>query len=193
MLVSTLNCTGYGVSGTLMKDGSNNAFISYAVREEIDMNGRFCSFDLKKTDTYSETNSDISVYFNSLPNAYDYIGTSSGELFGEEVELPVIEKVNEYIIGDADGNWYVSATDASTILKAVSDNGDVPISVPLIESHFTRLFPSAKAPAAPDADRDGYITEEDAKLVLHHYSSVSSGGDYVGAIGSKDFYEYYNC
>lgn len=195
--LSTLDCTGYGVSATLCNDGTNDVFICYACNRGIDMNGRFCSLEVSKTDTYSETNSDISVYFTSVPGAHDFIGAASGERYfeagsDEEVELPKIEKVNEYIIGDANGDVYVDATDASAILRAIYNNGDKAIYVPFIESNFTRLFPSAKAPAAPDANNDGYISDLDADLVLHHYSDVSSGKDYVGAIGSKAVYEYYS-
>ncbi len=195
--LSNLDCTGYGVSGALCNDGTNDVFICYACGRDIDMNGRFCSLEVSKTDTYSETNSDISVYFTSVPGAHDWIGSASGtEYFGagsdEEVELPVIEKVNEYIIGDANGDVDIDARDSSAILRAIYNNGDKAIYVSSIESNFTRLFPSAKAPAAPDANNDGYISDLDAKLVLNYYSDVSTSTPYVGTIGSKAIYEYYS-
>lgn len=197
-------CTGqdFVISGTIVDE--NVVGISYANSKgtfDIDANGRFCSFKLSKTDSYSETNADISVYFtgNGVLNdciSSHFLNGKDTDYFvvgsGEKIELPKIEKVNEYIIGDANGDVYVSAKDASAILSAIYINGDQPIRVSSIESNFTRLFPSAQAPAAPDANNDGYISDLDAELVLHHYSSVSSGGGYVGAIGSKAIYEYYS-
>lgn len=201
--IEKLNYTGQdlGIGGKISTKGTNNTFIYYYGEKNVNANGHFCSFYISKTDTYSETNSDISVYFEDNYPVYDYIGSQlpSGEYVeyfrpnsNEEIELPKIEKVNEYIIGDANGDVYVNSKDASAILSAISNNGGNSFSVPLIESHFTRFFPYAKAPAAPDANNDGYISREDAELALNYYSSVSTGEDYVGAIGSKAVYEYYS-
>ena len=61
-----------------------------------------------------------------------------------------------------------------------------------IENNFDLLFPGAKAPAAPDALKDGTINAADATYILQGYAGVATGEGYIGSLGSKDGYEWYN-
>lgn len=206
MYISTLsnyNTQYLGIHGDLFPNDHTKAFIYYSSKVNRDPNGCFCSFDIEKTASYSETNANISAYFTSYGNNYDCIasGSSSGsgkvEHFApgsnEPIKLPIITRVAEYRIGDTDANGRVNASDATDVMVALDKNGDVPIKVSQIENNFKTFFPNATAPAAGDANCDGIISMDDVYYILENYSSSSTGGGYIGSVGSKAIYEYYNC
>ena len=192
-----------GKSGILFDH--NKAFISYqsSADHNYNPNGCFCSFYVEKTASYSETNSNISAYFTSYGNNHDFIGTkpANGGIdihhftpdSNESIKLPIITRTAEYRIGDTDANGRVNASDATDVQVALSKNGGAPIKVSQIENNFKTFFPHATAPAAGDANCDGIISMDDVYYILENYGSSSTGGGYIGSVGSKSIYEYYNC
>lgn len=193
-----------GIRGTLFPNDNTKALIYYAsgATHNYNPNGCFCSFRVRKSTSYSDANSNISAYFTTTNNLSNYIGSlpdNGGNYIrhfepdsNEPIRLPIIKRIAEYRIGDTDANGYVNASDATDVQVALRKNGGAPIKVSQIENNFKTFFPHATAPAAGDANCDGIISMDDVYYILENYGSSSTGGGYIGNVGSKAIYEYYN-
>lgn len=83
------------------------------------------------------------------------------------------------MIGDVDQDNRIDASDASTILHAVSVyedafNDDV-LPVNYANAHLSTYFPKASRAESADANKNDSITEKDASLVLQYYANASTG------------------
>lgn len=166
-------------------DYKNGLFITFVVTHgfDLDVNGRVASVYIRKTEDYSSTTAAINV---ELLNG-DLLCDSNGIDYTETVSNPIMLRADEYIIGDANGDHFVDARDCSEILTGINNDGI--LSVYEIRNSYKDIFKNAEAPAAPDADQNGYINKKDSDDVLHYYASHQTGGTYEGSIGSKSFYE----
>ena len=68
----------------------------------------------------------------------------------EETEREVLEKLPAVVIGDVDGNGFVSSVDARWTLQIVAE----------------LRVPDERQLVAADANRDGYISSVDARWIL---------------------------
>jgi hypothetical protein len=97
----------------------------------------------------------------------------------------------EYLVGDVDNNYYINSSDTSRIMRFLELNGDsTPVSD--IKSNFNEAIPDLRSAYAADADKNGYIDQDDADLTLRYYTLMLSGKPYDGYIGTTDIYEIYN-
>ena len=170
-------------------DNTESLFIAMAIRDPYAVEGTLMTFQVAKTSNYSNTNAKVNINFDVPGNGlWTFDGTEKESILGS-VETPVMLKANEYIIGDADGDGIVDASDSSAISAGIADH---PIySVYNIRKTYNRYFPGAKASAAPDANQNGYINSTDASLVLSYYTKMATGADYDGVIGTIDVYEIF--
>ena len=164
---------------------SNCLFFVFYATERTDFNGRFVSFYITPNSSYSSANSAINISFENSDNlAIDKNNTLTS------VSTPVMLQANQYIIGDANGDGYVNAMDASTILSVTKNTPS--LNVYSIRKTYKNYFPKAASPSAPDADRSGVINSTDADKIIDYYAAVGSGKPYTGSIGKIDVYEIFN-
>lgn len=149
-------------------------------------NGTTFSFFLTKSSNNTPSNSAINISLDST----DFITNANGDNIAPNVSIPVMLQANQYIIGDANGDGYVNALDASTILSVTKNTPS--LNVYSIRKTYKNYFPKAASPSAPDADRSGVINSTDANKILDYYSAIAAGKTYTGSIGKIDVYEIFN-
>lgn len=171
----------------------NVLFITFAGTDgNYDFNGKFLSIYLEKTDDYTSENSTINVFSIDGDMLWQNTGGNTGVNYITSVmeTTPIMLRADEYIIGDANGDHFVDARDASEILTGIKN--DEILSVYEIRNSYKDIFTKAEAPAAPDADQNGYIEKADAIETLRYYADTATGTPYEGRIGSINVYETYN-
>lgn len=156
------------------------AFANGVKKEQI------VKFRVTKTGSYSISSATIKISYIEG----DVLKDSQGKtIAGEEYSTPVMLKAREYIVGDADGDGRVDASDASCILTAIENHPTY--SVKVIQNTFNNYFPGAKASAAPDANQNGYINNTDAEKIMDYYVDIATHHEYTGPIGTVDVYEVF--
>ncbi len=156
-------------------------YVAFAFGSDHDVNGVAVSFSIRKTSNFSSSTSAINIDFIALNSSTtNYIDTD---------ENPIMLKANEFIVGDANGDGIVDATDSSTILAGIENHPTY--KVYNIRKTYHNYFIGAKAAAAPDANQNGYINQTDADLVLDYYVDKTVGNAYSGPIGTIDVYEVF--
>ncbi len=153
-----------------------------------DVNGTVFRFPVTKNSNFTDSNAKINISFEG-----GMLATESGTNYVEDEENapqnPVMLKANEFIVGDANGDGTVDASDSSTILNGIENH---PIyKVYNIRKTYNNYFPGAKSASAPDANRNGFINQTDADLVLDYYVDKMVGNAYSGPIGTIDVYEVF--
>lgn len=171
-------------------DNGNYVTMTAANYEDMDFNGTFISFYIKKSDTFDWTSAGINFIQN--PNYYKITDSKGNEYFDAILETaPIMVGTGEYIVGDVDNSLFVDGIDATLILQFVRLN-DNSVSISDINSHFNEIIPDLKSAYAADVNKDGFIDETDAQLTLRYYTEIISGSEYSGYIGTTDIYEIYN-
>ena len=177
---------------------TNGAFLGFATygNEPIDPSIPLVSFyaDIVGTDDITAT-----IVARSNGNYVDQICyqnpegniTDSTTFELTIIDKPVMIESTDYLVGDVNNDGYINAIDASSILVAMNNNYNVPISVHSIDSHFNLFFPNAKTKESPDANKDELITRSDANEIMDYYSAMSSNQSYSGYVGQIDYYETY--
>lgn len=107
------------------------------------------------------------------------------------MNTPDILESNEYLVGDINGNGVVDGIDATRVLRACDLNGG-DIKIKNINGNFTNEIPDLRSAYAADVNKDGFISQADADLLLKYYTTIISGIEYNGNIGKIDIYEIYN-
>lgn len=165
----------------------NEVFVCFISQEDCDWNGRLISFYIEKNDNYNSSNAGINISIDETNELYsvtddiNYLPTAS---------IPEMVGAYEFIVGDANGDNTILASDAAKILNVT--NTYTSLNVNSIKDSFTTYFENAACAAAPDADRNGVITREDANEVLNAYSAIQAGLTYNGMVGKKDVFEDFN-
>lgn len=171
------------------EDNTESLFIAMATSQPHGLEGTLATFQVAKTSNYSNSNAKVNISFDTPGDMLRVKNGTELESIVGTVETPIMLKANEYIIGDANGDGIVDATDSSAISAGIADH---PIfSVYNIRKTYNNYFPGAKASAAPDANQNGYIDSTDASLVLSYYADSAVGNDYDGVIGTIDVYEIF--
>lgn len=178
-----------GSSKSVAIDG-NGRFIAFLNTESdgMDYNGVFCHFFIERTNINTPINSVINCYLGNT----GYICTSENINYRELPNNPVMLSSHEYLIGDADGNGVIDATDATDVLTATANN--MMHNVYSIRNTFTNIFPNAVCAASPDANEDGVINSADAFLILDAYatSSVENNNMPICNVGKIAIYELFS-
>lgn len=96
-----------------------------------------------------------------------------------------------YMLGDANNDYYVNAIDASIVTSALHDHGlqrGMAVSVSYVQANLSDWFPEAACAIAVDANKDGYISYEDADEMMKYYANASTGGSGETDIGKMFLY-----
>jgi hypothetical protein len=150
-----------------------------------DYNGRFCYFLIERTNINNPMNST----FNCTLGSSGYLNTSDNVYIGSLPNNPVMLSSYEYVIGDANGDGYIDARDATEIATVTS--GCMMYNVYSIRSTYTSLFPDAVCAAAPDGDESGVIDSNDATVVLQAYAAMMVGNTPTSNVGQIAIYEVF--
>ena len=96
-----------------------------------------------------------------------------------------------YMLGDANNDYYVNAIDASIVMSTLHDHGlqrGMAVSVSYVQKNLSDWFPKAACAVAVDANKDGYISYEDADEMMEYYANASTGGSGETDIGKMFLY-----
>lgn len=178
----------------VIKDGTNDLFITFAGSKAYDLNGNLLSFYLEKNENFNANNSEVNVVFKSSKNSEDFIlGKNNVHIIESDTNhSPVMLESREYLVGDVNNDGRVNAMDCTDILAALEDNHRSSFVVKNIEYTYQSFFPDAVCPASPDANQNGMITKADADLILKYYADVSTDEINNSRVGKLDFYEFFN-
>lgn len=184
-----VNCTPF-----LKKYGNNDVFLTFSLMNDYDLNGRFFSIYLEKSDNFNSNNSEINVVFQSTANVSDCIATRTGRCVIDSVSdhSPTMLEAYEYLVGDVNNDGRVNAIDSTLIRCALEDNKKSQFIVNDIKKTYKSFFPDAVCPASPDANQNGTISLLDADLILDYYADMSTDGINNSRIGKLDFYELFD-
>ncbi len=178
-------CNGIAVKG---HDDGNSLLIAFVNDTNIDLNGNLISFYVTKSDSYTQSNATMNIAFREL-NELKYKDENNYEVsVMEGTSTPIMLRSEEFIIGDANGDNRITATDSSVVLSATNNTI---LTVYDIRNTYTNIFPNADSAAAPDATRDGYISSTDADAILDGYTEMQTNLSYDGIIGKIDVYEVF--
>lgn len=161
-------------------------------------NGHFVGFYVERTDVNNMYNSTGNVVFYNAPNAPCKITDDEHNITiynpasgTGTMNTPDILESNEYLVGDINGSGVVDGIDATRVLRACDLNGG-DIKIENINGNFTNEIPDLRSAYAADVNKDGFISQADADLLLKYYTIIISGKEYNGNIGKVDIYEIYN-
>ena len=96
-----------------------------------------------------------------------------------------------YMLGDVNNDYYVNAIDASIVMSALHDHGlqrGMAVSVSYVQNNLSDWLPNAACAVASDANKDGYISYEDADQMMEYYANASTGGSGETDIGKMFLY-----
>lgn len=171
---------------------SDNYFLIYFVnKEDRDFSDCFCSFYLEKKSNFNSKNAEVNVVFENSGVMDDFIAKQDGNyiISSDAYRAPVMLEAQEYIIGDANNDGYVNAIDGSWILSSIDLNPQCKVD-DIIET-YKDIFPEANCAAAPDANLDGVISQEDFDLIMEYYISMSTEERNNSRVGKREFYEIF--
>lgn len=170
--------------------GNYATIVVASVYEDLDFNGTFISFYIKKTDTFDWSTAGINIVKN--PERYSIVDSNGNEYLNNIFDsVPTMVGSGEYLVGDVDNDHYINSSDTSRIMRFLKLNGDS-ISLSDISSNFNEAIPDLRSAYAADVDKNGYIDQDDANLTLRYYTLMLSEQPYDGYIGTTDIYEIYN-
>lgn len=182
------------VKQVMQYEASNDVLVSFALGDDMDLNGTLVSIYLTKSSSANSGNLTGGIEFRN-----DEQGLSNTETNDQGIpdsylanltEKPVVLNSYEYIVGDTNGDNRITPVDASLVLSAVRSN---PImEVYEMRNNFDELFPNAVCAASPDANSNGFITRDDADEIIECYSCKGTETEYYGPAGKKDIFEFYD-
>lgn len=162
--------------------------------DESDHNGIVGCFYIQKTDQYDTSNSAITMKYEIEPNITAIYTSDGTDIFeGVYYSSPRMLEADEFMYGDVTGDGYISGSDATWALSAVRQNGDR-IKVTDLYNNYKYGIKDMKAAYAADVNKDGYIDETDANIILYTYTELLSNKNFDeidGIVGDIDVYEVY--
>lgn len=171
---------------------SDNYFLLYFLEKgDKKFNDCFCSFYLEKNSNFTSKNAKVNVVFENSGSFDDFIATQKGDriISSGAYRPPVMLEAQEYIIGDANNDGYVDSIDGSWLLSSIER--DPQCKVDDITENYTDIFPLANCAAAPDADLDGTISQDDFDLIMKYYMDMSTDERNNSRVGKREFYEIF--
>lgn len=184
------------ITPSIKKDGDHGMFVSFSSSNSkgYNLNGRFFSIYLEKTNNFNSDNSEVNVVFKRTSQyIFDFISLGNNRIImPDNYKAPNMLGAYEYLVGDVNNDGYVDAIDCSQVLSALEEHNNSSFSVDSIKHTYKRYFPEAICPASPDATQDGKIGQLDADLIMKYYMDMSTDGINNSRIGKLDFYELFD-
>lgn len=184
-----------GFSAQSIKSGDNEVFVFWGTdyKPGYDLNGRFYSVYLEKSENFNSDNATANVVFKTDGSYDDMISTFMGDIiYAGSDYSPVMLGAYEYIIGDVNNDGRVNVIDASQLMSGLHGDRAQNYIVDNIKNTYKSLFPYAVCAAAPDADQDGSINYIDVDLIMEYYADMSTEQQNNTRIGKRDIYELFN-
>ena len=197
-LVNVKSYSENGVNQYHVKDTQENYIIlsvGYNLsKEDYDQNGIIESIYIKKTELYNTDDSAINLQHDGLIMDMS-IRKADGTNIFESVYSgsPRMLEADEFMYGDVTGDGYISGSDATWALSAVKQHGGR-IKVTDLYNNYKYGIKDMKAAYAADVNKDGYIDETDANIILYTYTELLSNKSFDeidGIVGDIDVYEVY--
>lgn len=162
--------------------------------DEYDHNGVVAYFYINKTDQYNTSNSAINIIYD-FKSSKSVIYTSDENNIFEDIyySSPRMLEADEFMYGDVTGDGYISGSDATWALSVCRKHGGR-VKVTDFYNNYTDDIKDMKAAYAADVNKDGYIDETDATIILHTYTELRSNKNFDeidGIVGDIDVYEVY--
>lgn len=165
----------------------NIVSVGYLGIEDKDLNGVVFSFYLTKSG--NESGSKNVSYLYTEKNKFQSIEEVYGKYYVDTTYHML--DAYEYLVGDVDGNGFISPVDATAILTNYNQNGA--LNVHDIRTNYKEFFANATCAASADANQDGIINADDANCINEAYVLLSMGiTDYDSMAGKYDYFEIYN-
>lgn len=162
--------------------------------DEGDHNGIVETLYIKKTDEYDTSNSAINMMYEIDSNQTAiYMGDGTNIFASVYSGSPRMLEADEFMYGDVTGDGYISGSDATWALSAVKQHGGR-IKVTDLYNNYKYGIKDMKAAYAADVNKDGYIDETDANIILYTYTELLSNKSFDeidGIVGDIDVYEVY--
>lgn len=189
--ILTEGCKAQGNVVVGVERSYNYFALGFLAKQDQNFNGRFCSFYLEKNENFNSENAKINVIFENSGSFDDYITSkNTGYIIGSaDYKPPVMLEAQEYIIGDANNDGYVNAIDGSWLLSSIDLNPQCKVED--IIYTYKEIFPQANCAAAPDANLDGIISQEDFDLIIEYYMDMSTNEQNNSRVGKREFYEIF--
>lgn len=189
---------GNSYTSSLGKIGDHELVFATMQTKAENFNGHFVGFYVERTDVNNAFNSTGNVVFYNTPNAQNSIVDVEHKITvydpangTEGMNTPEMLESNEYLVGDVDGDGVVDGIDATLALSASKHHGGS-IRIEELNGNYTDEIPDLRSAYAADVNKDGYISQADADLLLKYYTIIISGMSHDGNIGKVDIYEIYN-
>lgn len=177
---------------------TNKRYVLLAVSDnqatEQDYNGVVDSFYIKKTESFDLSDSGLTLYHGTFAE-WMVIYKSDGTSMFDDVYFssPRMLEADEFMYGDVTGDGYISGSDATWALSVCGSNGER-VKVTDFYKNYTDTIKDMKAAYAADVNKDGYIDETDANIILFTYTELLSGKNFDeidGIVGDIEVYEVY--
>lgn len=177
--------------------GDHESVLAMASVSFENEDNRLVGFYVERTSVNSMFNSTANIVFTDTGNAFDCFGFSRtntiiykpSEGIGS-VNTPEMLGADEYLVGDVSGDGRADASDASRVLRQVKNYGTIKISD--FNGNYNDAITDLRSAYAADVNKDGFISQEDADMILRYYTLMLSNKPYDGNIGKVDIYEIYN-
>ncbi len=177
--------------------GDHEASFAMANLSFENEDNRLVGFYVERTSVNNMFNSTANLEFRYTPYASDYFANSktnttiysAAENIGS-IYTPDMLESNEYLVGDVDGNGIINPSDTSHVLRQIKYYGTKKISD--FNGDYNDAIEDLRGAYAADVNKDGYISQEDADMILRYYTLIMSDKPYDGDIGKIDIYEIYN-
>lgn len=161
--------------------------------DDYDHNGIVAYFYIKKTDQYDTSNSAINMIYEDESNKSVIYTSDENNIFDSiYYSSPRMLEADEFMYGDVTGDGYISGSDATWAFTAVRQYGTIKVTD--LYNNYIKGIKDMKAAYAADVNKDGYIDETDADIILQTYTQLLSGKGFDeidGIVGDIDVYEVY--
>lgn len=160
---------------------------------EKNHNGVVASFYIEKTDSFELSDSGLNLYHGTYAEFMMITKADGTNLFEETYyNSPIMLEADEFMYGDVTGDGLISGSDAMWTLSTYNQYGRVKVTD--LYNDYLPNIRDMKAAYAADVNKDGYIDDEDADIILYTYTQLSSGKNFDqidGIVGEIDVYEVY--
>lgn len=170
--------------GYSAEKSGNGFFFTFDSTFDVNLNGVLLSFYVTRNSNNSPLNSAINI---DLSRGLLY-SKNNPTFNANYAKNPHMDTAYQYKVGDVTGDGYIDSVDASNVKWLLSHYGSKSVE----DFYEIVTFEYPTCPMAFDADGDGYITSDDAQMILDSYANLMVGKEPLGNVGLIDYYEHFD-